>query len=422
MLTTKPRGTKDILPEESSKWQALEKILCQISKEYGFQEIRTPIFEHTELFQRGVGETTDIVEKEMYSFTDRGDRSITLRPEGTASTVRAYLENKLYAGAAPTKLFYIGPMFRYDRPQAGRYRQFHQFGVEVFGSNEPIVDAEVIAMAVDFYERIGLTNLEVHINSVGCPSCRLEHRKMLQEFLKPKLEDLCNTCSDRFDRNPLRILDCKNPKCQELGVDAPTTLTSLCPECAKHFQKVKDYLDEAEVNYTIDEKLVRGLDYYTNTAFEIHAPRIGAQSALGGGGRYNGLIEQCGGPSTPGIGYALGLERILLVLDEQGIELGEESSTDIFVAGLGSSAKKFGFKLVNQLRKAQIKAEQDLLEKGLKAQLKQADRYQVKLTVIIGEEELNNNYAVVRNMKNSQQENIPLEELANYIHTKLREE
>ncbi|MGI6588918.1 MAG: histidine--tRNA ligase [Peptococcia bacterium] len=415
MLTTRPRGTNDLLPQELEKWHYLENVLRQVATLYGYQEIRTPIFEHTELFQRGVGESTDIVEKEMYTFLDRGERSLTLRPEATASTVRAFLENKLYAGSLPVKFYYLGPMFRYDRPQAGRYRQFHQFGVEVFGSQDPGLDAEVIAMAMDIYERLGLHDLVVELNSVGCPHCRQAHRKVLQEYLQEKLADLCPTCQGRFTKNPLRILDCKNIRCQALVAEAPTIEQMLCEECRQHFQAVQDYLQELQVPYNLNPRLVRGLDYYTKTAFEIVAQGIGAQSSIGGGGRYDRLIKECGGPSLPGIGYAMGIERILLTLEEQGIEFPLQNKGQIFIATLGEKAKKKGTKLAQELRKAGLIVERDYLDRSLKAQLKAANRLQVFFTVILGEEELVQGEAVVRHMQDGWQKTIPLQELVSYL-------
>ncbi|MDA8236167.1 MAG: histidine--tRNA ligase [Clostridia bacterium] len=418
MLTSAPRGTNDFLPGEVEKWQYLEKVIREICSQYGYGEIRTPIFEHTELFHRGVGDTTDIVEKEMYTFEDRGERSLTLRPEGTASTVRAFIQHKVYAQPQPTKLFYIGPMFRYDRPQAGRYRQFHQFGIEVFGSNDPAVDAEVIVMALDFYDRLGLTDLEVHINSVGCPKCRLDHRKTLQEHLRPKMAELCSLCQSRFERNPMRVLDCKNPKCQELTVEAPTTTKCLCPECLEHFEAVKKYLDSIGIKYVVNERLVRGLDYYTNTAFEIVARDIGAQSSIGGGGRYNGLIEQCGGQPTPGIGWAMGLERILLTMEKQGCKFPEAPPFDVFVATIGDVAKDAAFQLLAKLRKAGLAAEKDYLGRSLKAQMKYADKFKAGFTVIIGEDELNRGVVMVRNMAGGSQEEVALDKVLEYLKEK----
>lgn len=415
MLTTRPRGTNDILPGEIEKWHYLEKVLRQVAELYGYREIRTPVFEHTELFQRGVGESTDIVEKEMYTFSDRGERSLTLRPEGTASTVRAFLEHKLYSGPLPAKFYYIGAMFRYDRPQAGRYRQFHQFGVEVFGSRDPGLDAEVIAMAMDIYDKLGLHDLIVELNSVGCPRCRQAHREVLQEYLRSKLADLCPTCQGRFERNPLRILDCKSPRCRELVAEAPTIDKMLCEDCREHFSLVQEYLQNLQVPYTLNPSLVRGLDYYTNTAFEIVARGIGAQSSIGGGGRYDNLIEECGGHSVPGIGYAMGMERILLTLEEQGVVLPVEDKKLIFIATLGEEAQKAGVSLAQKLRGAGLTVERDYLGRSLKAQLKAADRVQTPFTVIIGEEEVKKGEAVLRKMKESSQEVLSLQDIVSYL-------
>lgn len=419
MLTTRPRGTNDFLPGEIEKWQYLEQLTRQVCREYGYGEVRTPIFEHTELFSRGVGETTDIVEKEMYTFKDRGDRSNTLRPEGTAATVRAYVENKMYALPQPVKLFYTGPMFRYDRPQAGRYRQFHQFGVEVFGTDDPSMDAEVIAMAMDIYDRIGLKNLELHINSVGCPECRPVLREKLQEYFRPHLANLCPNCQGRFERNPLRILDCKNEKCQEIGKAAPTTLDAACPACSAHFAEVKAYLDAVGVQYIVDNRLVRGLDYYTRTAFEIMTRDIGAQSSIGGGGRYNGLVEEVGGPTTPGIGFALGLERILLTAENQGIKFPVSRGPEVFIATVGNGVTKQAFALLQELRQQGIAAEKDFLGRSLKAQMKYAGKLDARMVIILGEEEYARGVAVVRDMQAGQQDEVPIQGLGHFIKGKL---
>jgi histidyl-tRNA synthetase len=419
VLTTRPRGTNDFLPGETEKWQYLEELLRTVCWEFGYREIRIPIFEHTELFQRGVGETTDIVSKEMYTFFDRSERSITLRPEGTASTARAYLEHKMYALPQPTKLFYMGPMFRYERPQAGRYRQFHQFGVEAFGSSEPAVDAEVIGLAMEIYRRLGLNGLEVHLNSVGCPNCRKKHREKLQEFLKKHLNGFCPDCRERFEKNPLRILDCKNAKCQELSQGAPTTLDCLCPECGEHFGKVKSYLDLAEIKYVIDERLVRGLDYYTKTAFEIIVKEIGAQSAICGGGRYDGLIESLGGEPTPGVGFALGMERIFPTLETQGINISIEKPLDVFVATLGDEADKIGFQILMKLRQEGVNSEKDFLGRSLKAQMKHAGRFNARIALIIGETELSRGVAVLRWMDTSEQSEVSLNNVVKAVKEKL---
>ncbi|NQS76489.1 MAG: histidine--tRNA ligase [Peptococcaceae bacterium] len=415
MLTTRPRGTNDIIPGEVEEWRWVEEQFAKICTQYGYSEIRTPIFEHTELFQRGVGDTTDIVEKEMYTFTDRGGRSITLRPENTAPSVRAYLENKFHAGPQPVKLFYSGPMFRYDRPQAGRFRQFHQVGVEVFGTNDPAVDSEVIAMGMDFYKRLGLQNLELHINSVGCGVCRPVQRQKLKEYFRPRLGELCRNCQSRFEKNPLRILDCKEQRCAKAAQDAPSTLDCLCPECADHFAQVKRHLDLLDVAYVINKRLVRGLDYYTHTAFEIMARDIGAQSSIGGGGRYNGLIEILGGPSVPGVGYALGLERILLTMKGQGIIVGAPAKCDVFVVTAGSEVADTAYKLLFSLRAAGISADKDYLGRSLRAQMKYAGKCGAHFVVIIGAEELARGTAPIRDMNTGKQEDIRLDSIAAYL-------
>lgn len=420
MLTTRPRGTNDIIPGEVEKWRWVENQFYTVCAQYGYNEIRTPVFEHTELFQRGVGDTTDIVEKEMYTFTDRGGRSITLRPENTAPAVRAYLENKLYAGPQPVKLFYCGPMFRYDRPQAGRFRQFHQVGAEVFGTNDPAADSEVIAMTMDFYGRLGLKNLELHINSVGCPQCRPLQRQELKKYFEPYLGTLCRNCRERFDKNPLRILDCKEERCAEAGADAPSTLDCLCRDCADHFEQVKKNLDLLNIEYVIDRCLVRGLDYYTHTAFEIMAKDIGAQSSIGGGGRYNGLIETCGGPPTPGVGYALGLERIILAMERQGIAIDTTSSKPgVFVVTAGTEAADKAYKLMFSLRSAGISADKDYLGRSLKAQMKYAGKTGVRFVVIIGTEELERGAALVRDMSAGNQETVAFEDVIGYLAGKI---
>ena len=419
MLTARPRGTNDIMPGEVKKWQYLEEQILKICSQYGYEELRTPIFEHTELFARGVGETTDIVEKEMYSFTDQGERSLTLRPEGTASTVRAYLENKIYTQTQPSKMFYTGPMFRYDRPQAGRYRQFHQFGVEVFGSNHPSLDAEVITLACDYLERLGLDDLDIHINTVGCPECRPIHKQELLNFFEPVKEELCKTCQGRLEKNPLRILDCKNETCKNLAKNAVTTLDSACNVCKDHFNSVVEYLNKVNLKYTIDPRLVRGLDYYTNTAFEIMYEGIGAQATICGGGRYNGLVEQCGGKQIPGIGFAMGLERLLLTLEQEKKEISSKNEFDIYIASLGKDAQLLAFEIAIKLRKKGFKVEKDYLDKSLKAQMKTADRFLVKYVLIIGEEELVNNNIIIRNMATGKQEEVPVEEIASFFEGRL---
>jgi len=415
MLTNAPRGTKDILPDTVGDWLFVEDKIRSLCRRFGYQEIRTPMFEHTELFQRGIGEGTDVVDKEMYTFTDRGERSITLRPENTASAVRAYLQNKLYAEDALTKLFYIGSMFRYDRPQAGRMREFHQFGVEAIGESNPAVDAEIILLAIKLLEGLGLKDLELYINSVGCPTCRAKYRTMLQDFFRDKLDDLCGDCQSRFDRAPMRILDCKKDADKPYMQDAPKITDCLCKECSDHFSKLQTYLTKAGVKFSLDPRLVRGLDYYTKTAFEIKYPPLGAQSAVAGGGRYDGLIEEMGGNPTPAVGFATGLERVLLALEKQGLLPDKNRSVDVYVVALGEQAQTEAFKLVMDLRDAGYSAAVDYAGRSMKAQMKQANKYNAKYAAIMGEDELAENAVVLRDMAGSEQEKIPVAELINRL-------
>lgn len=420
MLTTAPRGTKDILPAEIQAWRYVENIMRSVCDRFGYQEIRTPAFEHTELFLRGIGDTTDVVEKEMYTFTDRGNRSITLRPENTASAVRSYVEHKLYAEPAPTKLFYIGPMFRYDRPQAGRYRQFHQFGIEALGSEGPGIDAEAILLAVEILQTLGLKDLHLKINSVGCPKCRPLHREKLQDFFRPHLEEMCGDCKSRFERNPLRLLDCKNPHDQELAVGAPSLEECLCEECKAHFEGLKELLTAAGIEYTVDSNLVRGLDYYTKTAFEIQYTPLGAQSAVCGGGRYDGLVKEIGGPETPGIGFAMGMERVLLALESQGLLPEYTPSTEVFVVCPSKANYPLAFKTGIELRRAGIKTELDYLGRSMKAQMKQAGRLNAGYVLIFGDSEVEQGKVVLRDMSTSTQKEVLIEDIISIIQTEVQ--
>ena len=421
MLTTRPKGTNDFLPGESEKWQYIEQLCRQVCAEYGYREIRLPIFEHTEVYLRSVGETSDIVEKEMYSFEDKGLTHVTLRPEGTAGTVRAFLENRLYADPQPTKLYYMGPMFRYDKPQAGRYRQFNQFGIEVFGADHATIDAEVITLAVEIFKRLGLNGLSVKINTVGCADCRPKHMEELKAYFRQHEDKLCDTCRDRLERNPLRILDCKEDGCKAVAKGAPTTIEAACDTCSTHFNQLLSYLDAVGISYEIDTNLVRGLDYYVRTAFEVVINSVGsAQNALCGGGRYNGMVEQFGGDDMPGIGYAMGMERLLLTLKEQGIELPVGKHPDVYIAPLGDAAQKEAFVLTQALRSKNIYTEKDYLGKSLKAQMKAADRFQVKYCVIIGDSELEKGIAVVREMATGEQHEIALSQLVEDLEGRLK--
>lgn len=419
MAILRPRGTSDILPEESCRWQALEALLRSLSAQYGFGEIRTPVFEETELFARGVGEATDIVQKEMYTFTDHGGRSLTLRPENTASACRAYLEEKLYGRVQPVKLYYIGPMFRYEKPQAGRFRQFHQFGIEIFGSASPAADAEAVSFAWDLYHRLGIRGLKLKLNSVGCPECRPAYREALRDFFRPHLATLCPSCQDRFTRNPLRILDCKSEICQGVGADAPKIHDHLCPECAAHFEQVKALLTAADIPYEVDPRLVRGLDYYTKTAFEIVVEGIGAQSSLCGGGRYDDLLAEFGGEPCPGVGFALGMERIFAALKAQGDELECEDNLDVYIVSAGGDpAARAAFRLATQLRLAELKVEMDYGDKSFKAQIKAANRLGAAYAVIIGEEEVAAQTAAVKDMESGEQATLPLSQVKQYLLTR----
>ena len=413
MITKRPRGTADILPEEVGYWLFLEDTAREICAEYNYREIRTPVFEHTELFHRGVGDTTDIVEKEMYEFQDKGGRSITLRPEGTAPVVRAYLENQLNSEAQPVKLFYIGPMFRYGRPQMGRLRQFHQFGIEVFGTHDPAIDAEVMALCMDYFARLGLCGLQLRINTVGCHVCRPINRAKLQEYLKDYLDDLCDTCKDRYERNPLRIFDCKSESCRKIVSGAPTPADTLCPECSEHFQLVKEYLSMLDIPFVEDRELVRGLDYYTRTAFEVVADGLGAQSSIGGGGRYDALVETCGGPDTPGMGFALGLERIILSLQAHGVEVTQQDKNAVFVATLSGEESplevKKAFQIQALLRGRGFSADKDYLGRSLKAQMKYANKKGFRYAVIVGGEELSRGCVILRHMETGEQQEAAIE-------------
>ena len=420
MLTKAPRGTKDITPKDAYKWNYVENKFREICSLFGYEEMRTPIFEHTELFKRSVGDTTDIVQKEMYSFTDKGERDITLKPEGTAGVVRAFIENKLYADTQPTKLFYITPCFRYERPQAGRQRQFHQFGIEALGSDKPSLDAEVIALAVQFFDEVGLKDLAVSINSVGCPTCRAEYNAKLKEYLDAKSDVLCETCLDRKDKNPMRVIDCKNPNCKENLNDIPFMVDHICDECKDHFEKLQSYLKEMDINFVVDRSIVRGLDYYKKTAFEIISNDIGSQSTVCGGGRYDGLVEQLGGPKgVSGIGFGLGVERLLLTMENNNIEIENPYATDIFIVTIGDEAKTKSFKLLKDLRTNHISAENDHLDRSVKAQFKYSDKINAKFTIVIGDDDLANDTATLKNMSTSEQTTIKLSEIVKELKSRL---
>ncbi|WP_071460236.1 histidine--tRNA ligase [Bacillus massilinigeriensis] len=408
-----PRGTQDILPGNSEKWQYIEDRVREICSYYQYKELRTPIFELTELFQRGVGDTTDIVQKEMYTFEDRGGRSITLRPEGTASAVRSFVENKMYGMPnQPVKLYYMGPMFRYERPQAGRFRQFVQFGVEALGSKDPAIDAEVISLAMEIYREMGLKNLKLVINSLGDQESRTAHREALIQHFRPRIGEFCGDCQSRLEKNPMRILDCKKDREHELMKSAPKITAYLNEESAHYFEKVQKYLAAMDIPFEVDANLVRGLDYYNHTAFEIMstAKGFGAITTLCGGGRYNGLVEEIGGPETPGIGFAFSIERLIAALEAEGVNMEVSEGIDIYLASLGENAAEYTVGLLHQLRKKGISAERDYLGRKVKAQFKSADRLNAKYVAVLGDDELQENKITLKSMADGGQTELPLDE------------
>lgn len=399
MISKAPRGTKDVVPAESYKWHYIEDKIRDVCRRFGYKEVRIPVFEHTEVFERGVGDTTDVVEKEMYTFNDKGGRSITLRPEGTSGTVRCFLENNLYADVQPTKMYYNLSCYRYEKPQAGRLREFHQFGVEAFGSPDSSIDAEVISMAITFLRELGVRDLKLYLNSIGCPSCRREYNTKLKNYFSKYSDELCETCKVRLEKNPMRIIDCKVPHCGEIAKNSPKILNEQCPECMSHYKKLLGYLDSMGISYEIDDTIVRGLDYYTTTVFEIKSEGL----VVCGGGRYNGLVEELGGKPTPGVGFGLGLERLLMILESQNLLPENKSDVLLYVANIGDKADVYAQKLVDDLRKNSICAEKDLMSKSLKAQMKYADKIGAKYTVVIGDDEIESGVVTVKNMSNGEQ-------------------
>lgn len=406
-----PKGTKDMLPQDAYKWHFVENKFREIAKFYGMREIRTPMFEHTDLFLRGVGDTTDIVQKEMYTFNDKGNRSITLKPEGTAPVVRAFIENRLFNEAQPTKLYYAIPCFRYENVQKGRLRQFHQFGTEVFGSKEPSMDAEVIVFAMEFLKSLGLKSLSLNINNLGCPNCRPKYNEALKKFLQENYDDLCGLCQSRFEKNPMRILDCKNKNCGEITKNAPIILDYMCEECDTHFAEVKKYLDALNISYTVDPGIVRGLDYYTKTIFEI----LNDDFTVCGGGRYDRLIEQLGGPEMPAVGFGLGIERLLLTLQNEGIEIPREGLYDLYIGARGEDGKLASFKLANALRTRGIKTEINHMGRSLKAEMKYANKIGAKFTVVLGDDELQTGNAKLKRMSDGEQFEVNLNNIEEIV-------
>ncbi|MEG2583873.1 MAG: histidine--tRNA ligase [Oscillospiraceae bacterium] len=399
-MINKPRGTEDILPKDTPLWRKAETVFHDVCSTFGYSEIRTPVFEDTSLFSRGVGDTSDVVQKEMYTFEDKGGRSITLRPEGTASLARSYIENSLYAMPQPTKLYYLINCYRYEKPQAGRLREFHQFGIECFGGKSTATDAEAITLALTFLNNLGIKDLKLKLNSIGCTKCKKEYNEKLLAYFTKYKETLCGTCLERLDKNPMRIIDCKSPVCQEIAKDAPHMADNLCEECSTEFEKLKAYLSGANIAFEVDKTIVRGLDYYTRTVFEITSDALGAQSTVCGGGRYNGLVEELGGKPTEGIGFAIGVERLLMIMKSQGLDLNikTENPPEIFIVSLDEKSDMLVQNLVHDLRQSGIHAERDLCDRSVKAQMKFANKLGAKFSMVIGDDEITSNIGKLKNM------------------------
>lgn len=409
LITKAIKGTKDVLPKDVHKNQYIEATALDIASKFGYKEIRTPVFEHTELFQRGVGDTTDVVQKEMYTFDDKGGRSITLRPEGTAGAVRSFLENGLCNEALPQKVCYLTSCYRYEKPQAGRLREFHQFGVECFGSASPLADAEIISLAKSLFDSLGVKDLSLEINSIGCPTCRAEYHKALKEYFSSRKDELCDTCKGRLDRNPMRILDCKSPICHEIAKGAPVVIDYLCDECRAHFEMVQKYLKAQNIEYTINPQIVRGLDYYTKTVFEFVSNSIGAQGTVCGGGRYDGLVEELGGQHTPSLGFGMGLERLMLLMEAQGCEFPEAEKPDLFIVALGEKATLKAVEIAKDMREEGFSALLDLNQRSVRAQMKYADKLGAKFNVVIGDNEVEAKTAKLKNMQTGEETEINLD-------------
>lgn len=410
VITKKIKGTEDVLPKDSYRWQFVEDVMRKESAAYGFKEIRTPVFEHTELFARGVGQTTDVVQKEMYTFDTKGGESVTLRPEGTAGAARAVLEHGLVNDSLPIKASYFVSCYRYEKPQAGRLREFHQFGLECYGTQSPVADAELICAAQSIFDRLGIQQLRLEINSIGCPTCRAEYHKALKEYFYGYKDELCETCNSRLEKNPMRILDCKSPVCSKIAGGAPKITDYLCDECKEHFASVQKYLDAAGVEYTVNPTIVRGLDYYTKTVFEFVTDFIGAQGTVCGGGRYDGLIEELGGKHLPSLGFAMGIERLLMLMDKQGIEIPKPSTCDLYVAVMGESASLKSFEIIKAVRSCGLIAETDIVGRGLRAQMKYADKIGAKFSMVLGDNEIEQGKAVIKNMSSGEQTEIVLDD------------
>lgn len=410
LITNAIKGTLDLLPKESCKTQYIEAAVREIAENYGFLEMRTPVFEHTELFQRSVGETTDVVQKEMYTFEDKGGRSITLRPEGTAGAARAFLEHGLFNDALPQKIYYLTSCYRYEKPQAGRLREFHQFGVESFGAGTPAADAEIISLAHAVFRYLGVQNLTLEINSIGCPECRKKFQEALKAYFESYREQLCDTCKSRLERNPMRILDCKSPVCSEIAAGAPKILDFLCDGCRAHFDAVQRYLTAMDIDFTVNPTIVRGLDYYTRTVFEFVSSEIGAQGTVCGGGRYDGLLEELGGKPMPACGFGMGIERLLLLMEAQGVPFPEPKKCDVYLVSMGEAAQVEAAALAEQLREEGLSAQFDTVGRGLKAQMKYADKIGAAYTVVLGDAELESRRVNLKNMRDGTQTELDLDD------------
>ncbi len=410
-----PKGTKDVLPQESYKWHYVEGTVKKVALDFNIKEIRTPTFEHTELFLRGVGDTTDIVNKEMYTFNDKGDRSMTLKPEGTAGVARAFIENSLYANTQPTKMYYITPVFRYERPQAGRLREHHQFGIEYYGSESYMADVEVMCVAKTIFDRLGVKELELNINSIGCPECRKKYNEALKAYLKDNFDKLCPTCKERYEKNPLRILDCKEEGCKAITAKAPVILDYLCDDCKLHHENVLKELDKLNIKYVVNPHIVRGLDYYTRTVFEFVSTSIGAQGTVCGGGRYNNLVEQVGGKPCPAVGFGMGLERLILTLESLGLSVGEEEVPTLYIASLSEKAKDMIMPFAMNLRQNGISVEIDLMDRAFKGQMKYANKIGAKYLLVLGDDELQTNEAKIKDMASGEETPIKLNEILKFF-------
>lgn len=410
-----PKGTKDVVPDAAYKWHYLEDVVRKTAAEFGFKEIRTPTFEHTELFLRGVGETTDIVNKEMYTFTDKGDRSITLKPEGTAGVARAYIENCLGDMPQPVKMYYLTPVFRYERPQAGRLREHHQFGVELYGSASPYADAEVMLVAKTLFDKLGLTEPVLNINSIGCPECRKKYNAALKEYLAGNIDKMCASCRERFDKNPLRILDCKEPGCKAITASAPKTLEYLCDGCRAHFEKLQSILSSAGVEFRVNPSVVRGLDYYTGTVFEFISSAIGAQGTVCGGGRYNNLVSEVGGKPTPAVGFGMGLERLIMILENLNLYLGEPETPTIYIAPTSEAEAEAAFSVVGELRKKGVSAECDIMGRSLKAQMKYAGKRGYAFVAVMGADEINSGKIKIKRMSDGVETECAISDIAEVL-------